>query len=78
VLCRIGPEAEGLLGVVACCGSWPSRPHDPTGAAQQPPRPGRLGRGARIARCVGEPVGIAHAGKGGGAGQGDQRRGSPQ
>jgi hypothetical protein len=29
VLGRIQPEAEGLLGVAACCGSGPSWPHGP-------------------------------------------------
>jgi hypothetical protein len=33
---RIRPEAKGLLGAAAGCSSRPSRPHDPTGVAQQP------------------------------------------
>jgi hypothetical protein len=41
---RIRPEAEGLLGAAAYCGSRPSWPHDSTGAAQQPL--GSVGSGA--------------------------------
>jgi hypothetical protein len=40
---RIRPEAEGLLSVAAYCGSRPSQPHGPTGAAQQPLSPAGSG-----------------------------------
>jgi hypothetical protein len=50
MLGRIRPEAEGLLGVAANCGSRSSRPHDPTGAAQQPL--GLAGSGAARRACT--------------------------
>jgi hypothetical protein len=44
---RIRPEVEGLLGTASYCGSRPSPPHGPTGAAQQPLGPTASNRATR-------------------------------
>jgi hypothetical protein len=53
----IRPEAEGLLGVAASCGSGPSRPHGPTGVAQQPLSPAGSGAAWRTAVAGGSQSG---------------------
>jgi hypothetical protein len=75
---RIRPEAKALLGVVAYYGSRPSRPHDPTGTAQQPLDPAGSGAPPVVTvrwrptgwQGVGKLAGTARARKGEGAGQG--------
>jgi hypothetical protein len=47
VLSRIRPEAEGLLGVAACCGSEPSWPHCPRARPSS-----QLGPAGSAARCA--------------------------